>query len=148
MAVIQFTESDKLAGKLMEKGGQTVQITEIQGPTASKSQKSVNFFTTLKVVKGPFMNKEIQVCFNTETKNVSLLGSMQFFPHRDLLKIKAAIEGVKFDEVGLNLDTDALLNKPFDVIFGVEPNADGGELVNTVTGFFPEGKASGSSTPF
>ncbi len=140
MAVIQFTEADKLAGKVMEKGGGTVIITEIE-QKASTSQKSVNFWATFKLINGPFMNKELNCCFNTETNNASLLGTMKFFPHTYLMKIKAAIDKVKFEDAPLQLDTDELLNKPLDITWDV--NTVEGDLINSITAFLPAGTAIG-----
>lgn len=141
MAVIQFTEADKLAGRLMDKGPATVQVTEIDGPRPSTSQKSVNFFTTLQVTKGPFMSKEFTICVNSETKDPSLLGTMQFFPMVTFAKMVAAIRNVKFDDLAVgSLDTDEVLNKPFDVIIGQE--IVGGNMINTVgNSYYPAGTA-------
>lgn len=144
MAVIQFTDADKLAGKVMERGGGTVVLTSIE-QKASSSQKSVNFWATFKIINGPFMNKELTCCFNTETNNASLLGTMKFFPHTYLMKVKAAIEKVKFEDVSLDLDTDTLINKPLDVTWDV--NTVDGDLINTITAFLPAGAANGK-VPF
>lgn len=140
MAVIQFTDADKLAGKVMEKGGGTAIITEIE-QKASASQKSVNFWATFKLIDGPYMNKELKCCFNTETNNASLLGTMKFFPHTYLMKIKVAIDKTKFEDTPLQLDTDELLNKPLDITWDV--NTVEGDLINSITSFLPAGTANG-----
>lgn len=146
MPVIQFTEADKLAGRLMDKGPATVQITEIDGPRASQSQKSVNFFVTLQVTSGKFQSKEFSICINSETKEPSLLGTMQFYPQVTFAKISAAIQNVKFDDLPIgSIDTDALLNKPFDVIIGQETVT--GNIINTVgSSFYPAGTAAAIAT--
>ena len=143
MPIIQFTPGDFLAGKVMEKGPYRIEMTEID-QKASASQKSVNFWTTFTVTEGPYQGKELKCCFNTETSNSSVLGSTQFFPHRDLLKVKAAALGLPFDEqsLGMSMDTDELLNKPMDAMIDVFPNKETGELVNTIVVFLPLGKAS------
>jgi hypothetical protein len=151
MAVIQFTDADKLAGRLMDKGPATVQISEIDGPKASQSAKSINFFLTLQVTKGPFLNKELSMCINSETKDPSLLGTMQFFPQLTFGKIVAAIRGIKFEDLPVgNIDTDEVLMKPFDVIIGQE--VVGGNIINTVGfSFYPAGSAAAvasAKTPF
>ena len=148
MPVISFTDADKLAGKVIsEKGNYPVQITEIDGPTASKSGKSVSFFVTIAVTAGKYMNKELRIALNTESTNSSILGSMQWFPHNTFLKIAAAIKKIKFDDVLLDLDTDELLNKPFEVTIDVMPNAETGELMNVITAFLPAG-AGAEKTPW
>lgn len=147
MAVIQFTQADKLAAKTAEKGIYPMIITEIDGPKPSASKKSVNFFVTFKITAGDLMNKEITVAFNTETSNTSILGTMQFTQSRDLMKVKAAIQGVSFDDVDLNLDTDELMNKPFDA--SVDIVNSGGALVNSIIAFFPIGTgAKAAAVPF
>jgi hypothetical protein len=146
VAVINFSEADKLAGRLMDKGPATVQISEIDGPKASQSQKSVNYFLTIQVTKGPFMNKEFSICVNSETKEPSLLGTMQFFPQVTFGKIIAAIRNIKFEDLPVgNLDTDECLLKPFDVIVSQEIVA--GNIINTIGGsFYPAGTAAAIAT--
>ena len=146
MAVIQFTQADKLAGKVMEKGGGTVQLTKLE-QKASGSQKSVNFWATFRLTAGPYMGKELDCCFNTETSNASLLGNMKFFPHNQLLKVKAAIDGIKFDDVDVTtpMDTDTLMNRNLDITWDVVTVE--GDLINVITNFLPAGKANGA-VPF
>lgn len=147
MPVIQFTEADKLAGKTLEKGVYVAEITEIDGPKASQSQKSINFFVKFRITKGPVTNKELMVAFGSGISNGSVLGGLQFLPHRDLLKVKAAIDDVKFDDINTNLDTDELLHKPLDIAVGIETSD--GNLVNTITAFLPAGKGeAATSAPF
>lgn len=143
MAVIQFTESDKLAGKLVEKGGYTMMMTECEAK-ASKKGTSVNYWTTFRITKGDSINKELKICFNTNTDSGSLLGSMNLMPAHALLKLSAAVNNVPFKDVDLNLDTEQLLNRNFDAIVNVEPNKETGELMNVISSFFPEGKATGA----
>lgn len=142
MAVIQFSEADKLAGRLMDKGPATVQVTEIDGPRASTSQKSLNYFCTLQVTKGPYTSKEFTICINSETKDPSLLGTLMFYPQLTFAKMIAAIRGVKYEDMPTGtIDTDEVLNKPFDVIIGQE--TVGGNIINTVgNSFYPPGVAA------
>jgi hypothetical protein len=147
MSVIQFTDADKLAGKTAEKGIYPVLISNIDGPKASASKKSVSYFVTYTVTAGPLMNKEFTPAYNTETNNMSVLGSMQFIPSRDLMKVQAAILGIPFDQVALNLDTDTLLNKSLDI--SVDVVSSEGNLVNTVMAYFPSGTGvKATQTPF
>src|SRR5579872_7285132 len=146
MPIIQLTAADKLAGTLMDKGPATVQVTEIDGPRASQSQKSVNFFVTLQVTSGKWMNKELSICVNSETKDPSLLGTMLFVPQLTFGKILAAVRKVKFEDMPEGpLDTDEILNKPFDVIIGQEIVS--GNLINVVgNSFYPAGTAAATAT--
>ena len=141
MAVIQFTEADKLASRIMEKGAERAVLSELEQKVSS-SQKSVNFWATFKIINGPFMGKELKCCFNTETSEASLLGTMKFFPHSALMKVKAAVDNVKFESLDFSqpLDTDTIMNKPFDITF--DTVAVEGDLINVITGFLPAGKAT------
>lgn len=146
MAVIQFSEADKLAGRLMDKGPATVEVSEIDGPKASSSQKSMNFFLTIKVTSGAFMNKELSIIINSETKEPSLLGTMQFFPQLTFGKLMAAVNKLKFEDLPIGpIDTDLILHKPFDVIIGQE--TANGNIINTVGNlFYPAGAAAAANT--
>ena len=143
MSVIKFEESDKLAGKLVEKGGYTMMLTECEAK-ASKKGTSVNYWAVFKITKGDSMNKELKITFNSATDSGSVLGSMNLMPARDLLKLSAAVNNVPFKDVDLNLDTDSLLDRSFDAIINVIPNTESGELMNVISSFFPEGKATGA----
>lgn len=143
MAVISFTESDKLAGKLVDKGGYTMMMTECEAKP-SKKGTSINYWATFKITKGDSLNKELKITFNSATESTSLLGAMNLMPSRELLKLSAAVNNVPFKDVDLNLDTDSLLNRNFDGIIGVVPNVESGELMNVISAFFPEGKATGA----
>jgi hypothetical protein len=141
MSIIRFTEADRLAGKTLEKGYYTAQITQLVGPTASSSGKSITFEATFTITKGPFANKELSIFFNTESSGSSLLGTRQYVPHNWLLsKVAPAILGVPFAEVPLELDTDSLLNQQLDISVGVETS--GGNVENIINGFVPAGKGS------
>jgi hypothetical protein len=146
MPIIRFTEADRLAGKTLEKGYYTAQITSLVGPTASASGKSLSFEATFTITKGAFQNKELTVFFNTETSGNSLLGTRQYAPHNWLLaKVAPAVLGVPFAEVPLELDTDSLMNQPLDISVGVETS--GGNVENIINGFVPAGKGS-AALPF
>jgi hypothetical protein len=140
MSIIHFTEADRLAGKLLEKGNYSMMLTELEGK-ASKSAKSINYWATFKIAQGPLTGKELKVCFNTES-DASILGNLQMMPARDLLKLAAAVNGVKFDEVPLDIDPETLLNRSFEGGVGVQPTEKGGDLINTITGFFTTGAAA------
>lgn len=146
MPVIQFTEGDRLAGKVMEKGGYSAEVAEIDGPKASASQKSVTFFTTFRITEGKYLGKELTVAFNTGTNSSSMLGNMHYAPHRDLMKVAAAVQGVSLDSVPLDLDTDTLKNKGLDLI--VDALTSDGNIVNMIINFLPKGAAATFKSPF
>src|ERR1700733_12008437 len=116
MSIIRFTEADRLAGTTMEKGGYTFQITEIDGPRASQSQRSINYFVTIRCTEGKYINKELTLLFNTEMRERSLMGTQQFFPTRDFMLISAAQQSKKLDEISLDIDPEDLKNVSFDAM--------------------------------
>lgn len=144
MAVIRFTEADKLAGKTLEKGAYQAIITKISGPVASSSRKSVSYETTFQLTKAPNAGKELDVFFNSETSGNGMLGTRQYCPHSFLLKVKAAVLDIPFVEVNLDIDTDELTNKPMDIL--VDTVTSEGNILNIITGWVADGK--GQTTPF
>lgn len=146
MPVIKFTEADKMMGKTMEKGAYRALLTEITPPTPSKSQKSVSYFATFRISAGPYLNKELKIAFNTETNSASLLGTLQYNPARDLMKVVAAIKGTKYEDVELEVDTDVILNKPLGLLIDVETVE--GNVENKITAFIPDGLVDNFKAPF
>lgn len=140
MPIIQFTDSDKLAAVTADAGFYQAVVKEID-MKASGSGKSTNMWTTFEITQeGKFKGKEIKCCFNTETNGASMLGNTQFRPHSDLLVLAAAINNTTLQEVPLNLNTDDLLLKGFDLqvlIYVAE-----GMRVNATGNFVPFGKAT------
>lgn len=137
MAVIRFTESDKLAGKIIEKGYYPAVLTKLEGPQASASKKSINYFGTFRIIKGSFMNKEFDIAFSSGSNSSSILGTMQWTTHRDLMKVEAAALNVKYDDVPLDLDTDTIIDKPLTI--SVDTATSEGNLMNFITGWYPAG---------
>lgn len=144
MPVITFSESDKLQGKVMEKGIYPMEVTSISEATASSSQKSITYYVTFRVIEGPFLNKEVSIAFNSKTNGSSLLGTMQYMPARDIMKVASAALNMPYESVPLNLDTDTIKNKPFDAIVDVQTSE--GNLVNQINGFVPKGTGAAGPT--
>jgi hypothetical protein len=140
LPVIHFTESDKLAGKVLEKGTYRAILTELKEPQQSSSKKSFTYVATFKLTEGIAVGKKLEVCFNTETSSSSVLGNRQYAPTRDMLKLAAAVKGVKFDDVPLDFDSDEILNKPLDLL--VDTATSEGNIVNFISGYAPEGKGT------
>lgn len=143
MPIIQFTESDRLAGATMEKGGYPAIVAEIAPPSASKSGKSVTYWTTFRIAAGKYQGKELRVGFNTETSNSSILGSVQFMPAGNLMQVAAAVQKKKFEEIDLNVDTDSLVNQPLDLM--ISPETSEGNLVNRIDAFLPSGASQAAN---
>jgi hypothetical protein len=140
MPVIHFTESDKLAGKVLEKGTYRAILTELKEPQQSSSKKSFTYVATFKLTEGIAVGKKLEVCYNTETSSSSVLGNRQYAPTRDMLKLAAAVKDVKFDDISLDFDSDEILNKPLDLL--VDTATSEGNIVNFITGYAPEGKGT------
>lgn len=139
MAVIHFTESEFLSGKTIEAGIYTCELTKIEGPKASGSGKSNNYFVTIGITDGKWKGKEITMIFNSESKTVQMWGEAMSYPQIYFVMIHDAIKSTSTEMSKFVLDTDELLHKPFDaqwVVSTVE-----GRLVNTVSNFFPKGYA-------
>jgi hypothetical protein len=141
MAIIRFTLADKLKGKTLDKGIYRAEVTEFDGPKASSSQKSLSTWTKFTITEGPYAGKVLQAVFNTETENPSLLGALKFLPQTYLFRLAAAIQGIKYDDLqpNMELDTETLLHKPFDLVVNVQ--TVNGDLINEVVSFLPVGSA-------
>jgi hypothetical protein len=139
MPIIKFTAADALQTKVIPAKIYQCQITKIDGPKKSTSGKSYGYYVDIEVTEdGPYQHKTRTLCFNTEMNSPSLLGDMQFFPDSYLLIVNAAIEGkLGVDVVDFQLDTDSLLNAPFDAQWNVQTVE--GRLINTVDAFYPAG---------
>lgn len=147
MPILKFTDADKLASKVItEKGVFTGILSELEGPKKSASGSSHTFFATFKITQpGPWMSKEINVAFNTGTREASILGGSMWHPYRDLMKVAAAVQKVKFDDVDQNIDTDLLIGQPMDLV--IAPESADGNLINVIKAWLPEGTGSAAS-PF
>lgn len=146
MAIIKFTEADKLSTIVVPTDWYKVEVTEIDGPKKSGSDKSYHFWTTFQVIEGPFTGKEFRISFNTGTKNASVLGSAQFFPHAAMMSLYAAVHKTTLDEVPAEVDTDKILRKPLDL--KVEKGIHDGIPMNTVGLWLPEGTGKNPTVPF
>ena len=146
MPILNFTPADKLATTVIDSGWYTAQLETIEGPKKSGSGKSVNFFNDIKIVQGPFTEKTIPFNMTTGSDKTSVLGTMQWNPYTKFMEIAAAIEGTTLAEVPLNLDTDTLLHRPFDI--KVEKIIAEGVVMNTISGFLPAGKGANAALPF
>lgn len=140
MPVIHFTESDKLAGKVLEKGTYRAILVALKEPVQSSSKKSFTYVAEFKLTEGVAVGKKLEVCFNTETSSSSVLGNRQYAPTRDMLKLAAAVKDVKFDDIPLDFDSDEILNKPLDLL--VDTATSEGNIVNFIAGYAPEGKGT------
>ena len=146
MAILKFNEADRLSSIVVPTEWYKLEVTEIEGPKQSSSQKSFNFFVKIQITTGPYNGKEFTIVFNTATKSESVLGTQQFFPTAAFLKLAAAINNVSLDQITLDLDTDSLLRKPF---YGkVEKGIHEGVPMNTIIQFLPAGTGVDAKSPF
>lgn len=146
MAVINFTEADRLSSTIVPTDWYRAEVTEIEGPKKSSSDKSFHFFTKFGFVGEKFTGKELSLSFNTGTRSPSVLGTMQFFPTAWMMKLYAAIYDVPLESVPAQIDTELLLRKPFDL--KVEKGIHEGIPMNTVLDFLPAGKGMDQKAPF
>jgi hypothetical protein len=139
MAVIHFTPADALQTQIVEAGIYPSMMIKCEGPKASSSGKSNNYYAEIQIVDGKYKGKVKKITFNTGVDDMFAPGSMQMEPFAKLLVMNAAIKNAKVEVADVSLDTDDLLNKPFEsqwVVSTVE-----GQLHNNVTNFFPLGTA-------
>ena len=139
MPIIQFTNSDVLASKLLDTGYYTGHFTDIAPAKESKSGLSVTYFTEFVIDSGQYEGKSFKIAFNTATSGNSLLGESSWFPSSKLTRVGSICTGKSFD-VGTDnqLDTDDCLNVSLDVSISQATN-DQGTICNLVTDFFPAG---------
>ena len=140
MPVIHFTEADKLAGKVLEKGTYRAILADLKEPQQSSSKKSFTYVATFKLTEGVAAGKKLEVCYNTETSSSSLLGTRQYAPTRDMLKLAAAVKDIPFDDVPLDFDSDTIVNKPLDLL--IDTATSEGNILNFIAGYAPEGKGT------
>lgn len=147
MPLLDFTEGDRLSSLIVPTAWYTLELTEIDGPKAAKSQNSMNIFLKAQVVKGQYQGKVFDILVNNAFKNMTILGSQQFFPFAWLnFDLAAAINKIAKDAVPLRLDTDTLLRKPFDA--KIEKAIYEGVPTNTFLMVLPEGKGVDEKAPF
>lgn len=137
MAVIQFTQADVMATKVIDGGIYPCEITKLEGPKPSTSGKSVSYYVEIGISEGPMKGKSRTIVFNSGTQSYSLLGDQQYFPQAEMLLLVAAISKKGLEPC--NVDTDSLVRQPFDAQWAVE-TVDG-RLINTVKAFYPAGYA-------
>lgn len=145
MPILEFNEGDRLAAAIVPDGFYKTVITKID-PQPSKSGKSINFWVDITIQDGQYQGKEKRLCFNTETSSPSVLGDMQFIPHNKFLEVQAAVLNMPYDQVPLRVNTDDLIDKPFDAKW--TKGVFNGIVMNTVDSFLPAGKGAAAKAPF
>jgi len=147
VAVIKFSDADKLASILIPTGWYSLEITEIDGPKKSTSGKSTNIFVKFQATDGDFRGKEFQIAFSTGSSAPSVLGNSQWFPMSFLIPLAAAIKNVGREEVG-DFDTEdpQLLRHPFDA--KIEKGIYDGVALNTILSFLPLGTGADVKSVF
>lgn len=144
MALFKFTTADKMAAKILEAGFYPLEVVKIGDWIPSSSRKSVSCQFDFQICDGPFKGKELSIKFNTETNSNSILGTQQFMPHTEIIKLYEAATGKKLDDSGeTEIDSAELLNKKVDGKISVDTQE--GNLRNRIDLFVEYGK--GSSGP-
>jgi len=150
MAILKFSEKDKLASKVMPAGYFSAEVVVIGEPKKSGSGKSMNMISKFRIIEDEsFEGKELEVAFNTNMKNPSVMGSLYLMPHTYLLHVAAATADCAVEEVPDDLDTDSLKGLKLDI--KVEKVISDGIVMNTISGFLPYGKGKeveSASSPF
>lgn len=145
MPVITFTPGDGMKALKMEVGVYPAEVSSIDTSTSGKG--NTNFFIELTITEGKYKGKEIRIASSTGTSDDGLLGTIMWFHKSVLLRIDAAIKGEKTITPGnTQLNTDDLLHKPLEIAVGV--TTVDGNIINTVTNFFPVGQAAAAGVPF
>jgi hypothetical protein len=139
MAILKFSDKDKMASKIMPAGWYSFEVVAIGEPKKSSSGKSFNMISQFRVIEDPvYDSKELEIAFNTNMKNPSVMGSLYLMPHTYLLYLAAATAECTIEEVPAdNLDTESLKGLKFDG--KVERIISDGIVMNTISGFLPFG---------
>lgn len=137
MAIIRFSASDVLQTKTVEANIYPSEITKIEGPSASASGKSVNYVVDIMITEGKYKGKTRTVMFSSGVSNPTLLGSMQFFPQQTFIELDTAITGDEHKPEDFELNTESLINKPFEAAWGI--GTVDGHMTNVINGFHPRG---------
>ncbi len=133
--------------KVLSTGYYPMVVSEIDGPKASKSGMSINWFFTFRIISGAFEGKDLKCAFTDGSEAASILGTLIWMPTAMMLQLIAAILNCKVEEVPDTYDTDTMLNKPFDG--KIEVNTGDTGLFNTISTFIPTGKgAAATAIPF
>jgi len=135
--IIQTSAADKLAAITAEAGTYPVVITAVTSKK-SQSEKSYNHRFTFAVSDGKYKGKEFEVVFNGAMKNAAMLGSQMMFPQSEIVRLRAAIDNCKIDEVPEgDFDLESLQGKTHGVV--VDIDQVNGLYINKVTSFVPYG---------
>jgi hypothetical protein len=139
MAIISFDAGDVLKKKVIDAGWYEARLTELK-TKPSKEGTSINYWTTFTIESGTMTGKEIEVCYNTNTKSRSILGSAQFSPTSDFMEIACAKAGITIPSEGMTVDTDELLGCQLDILVTQEMSE--GTPFNGLTSYMPYQKSA------
>ncbi len=147
MPILKFTPADLLASEVIESAYYTAEVSSIEGPKASGSGKSINFFVDFSIVEGRYAGKTLRVAFSTGSTNPSLLGVMQWFPYTHFPTLYAAAMAIKDRaKIPLEFDSEEMLHKRLDI--RVEKTIADGIPINTIVGFLPAEAGKAQGVPF
>lgn len=149
MPIITFTDADIMATTVVDAAWYPAIIKKIDGPAASSSGKSINFFMDLAINGHPTASgKELRIAFSSGSNAPSVLGNIMWFPTAYLRPVIAAVEGIPLTEVPKSgYELDNLLRRPLDIKLDIAIGQDGGTM-NVVSAFLPAGAGVNQKAPF
>lgn len=140
MSILKFSDKDRLASRIMPDGWYPMEVVKVGDAQKSSSGASFNFPTNLRISEGEWAGKELELFFNTKTKNPSVMGTLQLLPHAYILHLAAATADCEVADVPDELDTAALAGGKFDGY--IVKTIQDGVTLNIITQFAPAGKAN------
>lgn len=153
MPIIRFTAGDTLKNQIIsDNAWYGLDILKAENPFTSKTGSgSLNYKITFGIREGKFQGKELEIIYNTNMNQGSVLGGAQFEPDWKMLDLIAAITGQP-NEVGKEVEFDIsdFAGKSIDGRISAHSTAEGG-LTNIITQFAPLGQGTRSQqekTPF
>lgn len=139
MPLISFTDGDVMLAVVADAKWYRTSIVKIDGPTASSSGKSINFFFDFRIDGDEKYNgKECRVAFSSGSNAPSLLGNLMWFPTAHIRSVIAAVKRIPALQVPkAGNELDDLLNQPLDCKWDVV--LVDGAPTNVISAFLPEG---------
>lgn len=145
MPIITFSPKDKMLAIVVEASYQPTRVVKIDGPKASKSGQSINWFIDFEITSGKYEGKGTTIAFTSGSEQPSILGSMMWMPTAWLRQLYAAVKDMAVANVPDSYDTDELLNQVVDAKW--EVNTGDAGLFNTISTFLPHGKSATANKP-
>lgn len=134
--IIQMTQGDVLKSLVIPEGWQKARITKLEAKTSSGGN-STNFWTEFSIEEGEFKGKSVEITYNTKSNARNMLGNLHMAPYQELIQVYCAVNRCDKPKEGFEFDTDDLLGKNLNVLFGKV--AVEGQETNVVNNYEPYG---------